>query len=140
MDLTRWFANWFGGRKTSGFAAVRSTISPGEAMRIGDVQVEIAGGSVLVACGRRGAFVVTPDLADGRATVQCYSDGEAMPEKVLVKKAPRGVAVMSGAADPPLIRLGPGGDYVQNWPREESLSRAAERVRRVPKNVQPACT
>ena len=143
MDLKRWFANWFNGRKTSGFAAIRCTIRPGEAMRIGNVQVEIAGGNVLVACGRRAAFVVTPDFGEGgegdegRATVQCYSDGEATPEKVLVKKVP-GMPEVPDLR--PLVRLGPGGDYIKDWSGENTPRRAAQRARRSLNNVQPAGT
>ncbi len=142
MHLKRWFMDWLGGRRTSGFAPVRCTIRPGEAMRIGNVQVEFVRGKILVACGRRAAFLVTPDLDEGCATVQCYSDGRALPEKVLVKKVkiPKGVPDMPKIPDPPLIRLGPGGDYTRDYPSHGPLSDAAERVRRVPEDVQPACT
>ncbi|HUT58075.1 MAG TPA: hypothetical protein VNA25_09535 [Phycisphaerae bacterium] len=127
--------SWFKGRKTSGFVALRSTIRPGEAMRIGDVQVEVTGGNILVACGRRAALIVIPDFSEGLATVQCYSDGQALPEKVLIK-----VPDLPQAPDPPLVRLGPGGDYVQNWPSSKALRHAAQRARRSLNNVQPAGT
>ena len=94
------------------FRSVSATLTRGEAIMAGNVKVENAAGRMLVSIGKDLAFVITADPA-GTYNVRCYSNGRRIPQKI-----GSSIPACRQAGAMPLVRIGPGGDFVRDWPRE----------------------
>lgn len=100
---------------------IEASLGVGGSLEIGPVRVVNLGGRALVRYGDRVTVLFRPrGVAD--AEVVCLTDSSFLPEFARSRPEPQetghmevreGPEANGGASDPPLLQLGPGGDYVQ---------------------------
>jgi len=119
----------FGGefRNKRSCRSVQGTLKTGQSICAGNCTLDaMSGGRLLVRVGGDLTFLIRVEQAR-EFFVRCWSTGGRVPQ--LVSSSPEPVAgekqqLAAGHGPPattaPLVRLGPGGDYVRDWPRPQA--------------------
>ncbi|HUX00074.1 MAG TPA: hypothetical protein VMY35_03760 [Phycisphaerae bacterium] len=107
---------------------IRGSLGPGQALEFGRLEIRWLPGMATVQYGSA-ARVVVLAMPDGRAKFLVETDGSVLPilrheagpqpQDTGRTDAPEGGRVDGPAPEPPVLRLGPGGDCVRDWYPED---------------------
>lgn len=126
---------------------IEARLGVGGSLEIGPVRVVNLGGRPLVRYGDRATVIFQPTgVAD--AKVVCLADSSLLPEFPRPRPEPQetghmdvreGPEANGSGSDPPLLRLGPGGDYVHDIYPHDLTGRRQESTNNVPEpGAEPA--
>ncbi len=112
--------------------SVRATLTPERMLIAGDVTVEIPPhcGGLLIKIGDDFAIAVDPLVVTDKFRVRCWSTGGRIPQLVTSRPETVGRRLQPKASSlkpevASLVRTGPGGDYVQDWPLKQVVGHRA---------------
>lgn len=103
--------------------SVRAMLEPGDTLVAGDVTVEtLRLGCLLIRIGSDLTVAAEPTERTDKFNVRCWSTGGRIPQLVNFRSLNSNPDVHRDRQSVPVVRLGPGGDFVQDWPEEKAVS------------------
>lgn len=118
--IKRLFGSRAGDARGSRCVTVRATLTPEKMIVAGDVTAEVPRkGGLLIRIGPDLAIAVDATDRNDSFSVRMFSTGGRVP-RLVSRSTP--LTTGNQQSEPPLVRLGPGGDYVRDWPEKKGLA------------------